>query len=66
MESITGHRIDYDRIGALRGQQHIPSKKLYFVVSKLVPQDLSGRILTLGRVTLRSTTTTTTTTLFAP
>ena len=28
MGSITGHRIDYNRAGALRGQQHIPSKNL--------------------------------------
>ena len=26
MGSIIGHRIDYNRVGALRGQQHIPSK----------------------------------------
>ena len=25
--SIIGHRIDYNRVGALRGQRHIPSKK---------------------------------------
>ena len=24
MGSIIGHRIDYDRVGALRGQRHIP------------------------------------------
>ena len=24
MESIIGHRIDYNGVGALRGQQHIP------------------------------------------
>ena len=28
MVSIIGHRIDYNRAGALRGQQHIPSKNL--------------------------------------
>ena len=28
MESIIGHRIDYNRVGALRGQRHIPSKNL--------------------------------------
>ena len=26
MESITGHRIDYNGVGALRGQRHISSK----------------------------------------
>ena len=26
MESKIGHRIDYDGVGALRGQWHIPSK----------------------------------------
>ena len=26
MGSIIGHRIDYNGVGALRGQQHIPSK----------------------------------------
>ena len=26
MGSIIGHRIDYDGVGALRGQRHIPSK----------------------------------------
>ena len=26
MGSIIGHRIDYNRVGDLRGQQHIPSK----------------------------------------
>ena len=28
MGSISGHRIDYNEVGALRGQQHIPSKNL--------------------------------------
>ena len=28
MGSIIGHRIDYNGVGALRGQQHIPSKSL--------------------------------------
>ena len=28
MGSIIGHRIDYNGLGALRGQQHIPSKNL--------------------------------------
>ena len=28
MGSIIGHRIDYNGVGALRGQQHIPSKNL--------------------------------------
>ena len=28
MGSIIGHRIDYNGEGALRGQRHIPSKKL--------------------------------------
>ena len=27
MGSIIGHRIDYNGVGALRGQRHIPSKK---------------------------------------
>ena len=26
MGSIVGHRIDYNGVGVLRGQQHIPSK----------------------------------------
>ena len=26
MGSLTGHRIDYNGVGALRGQWHIPSK----------------------------------------
>ena len=26
MGSIIGHRIDYNGVGALRGQRHIPSK----------------------------------------
>ena len=26
MGSITGHKIDYNEVGALRGQRHIPSK----------------------------------------
>ena len=26
MGSIIGHRIDYNGVGALRGQQHIPSE----------------------------------------
>ena len=29
MRSICGHRIDYNGLGVLRGQQHIPSKNLY-------------------------------------
>ena len=28
MGSIIGHRIDYNGVGALRSQRHIPSKKL--------------------------------------
>ena len=28
MGSIIGHRIEYNRVGALRGQRHIPSKNL--------------------------------------
>ena len=28
MGSIIGHKIDYDRVGVLRGQWHIPSKNL--------------------------------------
>ena len=28
MGSIIGHRIDYNGVGALRGQWHIPSKNL--------------------------------------
>ena len=28
MGPITGHRIDYLEVGALRGQRHIPSKNL--------------------------------------
>ena len=28
MGSIIGHRIDYNGVGALRGQRHIPSKNL--------------------------------------
>ena len=28
MGSIIGHRIDYNRVGALRGQWHIPVPKL--------------------------------------
>ena len=28
MESTIGHRIDYNGVGALRGQWHIPSKNL--------------------------------------
>ena len=28
MGSIIGHRIDYNGVGALRGQQHTPSKNL--------------------------------------
>ena len=28
MGSIIGHRIDYNEVGALRGQRHIPSKNL--------------------------------------
>ena len=26
MESTIGHRIDYNGVGAMRGQRHIPSK----------------------------------------
>ena len=33
MGSIIGHRIDYNGVGALRGQWHIPSKKLTQVPS---------------------------------
>ena len=31
MGSIIGHRIDYNGVGALKGQQHIPSKNLTLV-----------------------------------
>ena len=27
-ESIIGHRINYNEVGALRGQRHLPSKNL--------------------------------------
>ena len=36
MGSIIGHRIDYNGVGALRGQQHIHSKNL----PKYPPPDL--------------------------
>ena len=37
MGSIIGHRIDYNGVGALRGQPHIPSKKITEVPPPLPP-----------------------------
>ena len=41
MGSIIGHKIDYNGVGALRGQRHIPSKALTQVPPPPPPRGLS-------------------------
>ena len=55
MGSITGHRIDYNGVGALRGQRHILSAKIYPSTSPPSPfrtwqtfLNLQGKILTIN------------------
>ena len=36
MGSIIGHRIDYNRVGALRGHWHIPTK----IIPKYLPREI--------------------------
>ena len=45
MGSTIGHRIEYNRVGALRGQRHIPSQNL----SKYPPTPLPGSSGRCGR-----------------
>ena len=50
MESITGPKIDYDGVGALRGQLHLPSKQgmvyevvsFYFIVGKILRKNVAN------------------------